>query len=182
VKGTKTRKSRLVPVHPVLEKLLRAWMEGGFAEAFGRPRQDDELLFPSRHTGKPRAQGGIWTALQEDLDTLGLRTRKLYSTRRTHISLLGDARVPRDIFKDWTHGTRVDVISGYTTLQWQTLCEEMLKLPLGLPKAEASVRIMEEGADSAVDSAVLTPSLSQTPGISYPLGSFEQGCRPGSSA
>ncbi|WP_052559455.1 hypothetical protein [Enhygromyxa salina] len=51
--STKTDTPREVPVHPLLELVLRAWHDHGFEQAIGHAPQPDDPLIPS-----PRSPGG----------------------------------------------------------------------------------------------------------------------------
>ena len=47
-KRTKTGVTRLVPVHPALQRILDEWLARGFRDVFGREARPDDLIFPSR--------------------------------------------------------------------------------------------------------------------------------------
>jgi integrase len=131
VKGTKTEVSRHVPVHPALAALLAEWVLSGLPKLLGRPATPEDLLFPSKQTGRERAQTSIHGSLQVDLDKLDMRGRRAHDARRTHISLLVDAGARREVFSVWTHGRKGDVVSSYTSAAWSTFCAEMMRLEFG---------------------------------------------------
>lgn len=66
-KATKTRVTRLVPVHPTLQHTLDEWLGHGFAETFGRAPRPDDLMFPRRLRGQ-RSFGGLdcWAMLAKE--------------------------------------------------------------------------------------------------------------------
>lgn len=135
IKSTKTKRPRLVPVHPALQEILESWVSDGLARQLGRQATPEDLLFPSPATGEERAGNSILKLLHSDLSTLGYRSRRAHDTRRTHISMLVDSGASKDIYVVWTHGKKKDVLSGYTTESWKTFCREMLKLEFGRPQS-----------------------------------------------
>jgi len=72
--------------------------------------------------------------LQEDLERLALRHRRLHDMKRTAVSLLTEdgARDPILTYLAW--GPRKTVRDLYITLPWAVFCEEMMKLKLELPQ------------------------------------------------
>src|SRR5262249_46157964 len=56
------------------------------------------------------------------LNGLGIRPRRAHDFRRTLISAAQDAGCNRAALKDITHGAKGDIISDYTTFDWDTLC------------------------------------------------------------
>jgi hypothetical protein len=63
-KSTKTRVTRLVPVHPVLERALDDWLAHGFGKIFGRPQQPNDLMFPA--PGRGGRSHGCWALLANE--------------------------------------------------------------------------------------------------------------------
>lgn len=161
VKSTKTGKQRLIPVHPTLAKLLAEWKLSGWPAMFGRAPGPDDLIFPNapvllHSSGAPlaplvqvaeleRARTLAPTAIERyrlpqlglkrfhvDCDEVGLRRRRNHDARRTTNSLLiaDGARDPVRGFIVWGPGKKVSDV--YTTLPWETFCEEMAKLKISL--------------------------------------------------
>ena len=66
------------------------------------------------------------------METLGLRHRRHYDTRRTFVSLglAGGGR--KDVLRWITHSPG-DVFDGYTTLPWETLCEAVAAIRVEPP-------------------------------------------------
>ena len=130
-KSTKSETPRLVPVHPVLAKLLAEWKLGGWAQMMGRTPTIDDLIIPSR-LGRNR---NVWTnleAFRRDLDNLGMRSRRQHDLRRTFISLARADGARKDILETVTHGQRGDIVDAYTTLPWESVCVEVAKLRVKL--------------------------------------------------
>jgi integrase len=93
-KKTKTRVTRWLPVHPELDRVLRAWKRKGWAETYGRPPTADDFIVPSRGgstrkwpAGQPRNNSLSWRYFQEDLVAVGLAPQEHYETRATFRSL-----------------------------------------------------------------------------------------------
>lgn len=132
-KGTKTEVPRYFPVHPTLALLLADWRANGWAEDNGRAPRADDLILP--HGGKRRTNSVIWKGLQADLETLGLRNRRVHDFRRTTISLAMADGARRDIMQTLTHPSRKQAFDLYVSLPWETLCSEVAKIRVGHPAA-----------------------------------------------
>jgi integrase len=134
-KTTKTEQPRLVPVHPTLAKVLAAWKLGGWEFLRARKAKVDDLIIPSRR-GLNRSHGHMLKKFHADLRRLGLRERRQHDLRRTFISLARADGARKDILETVTHGTRGDIIDTYTTLPWQSVCEEVSKMNVTLVEAK----------------------------------------------
>jgi hypothetical protein len=71
-----------------------------------------------------------WRA-QWDLKVLGLRRRRAHDLRRTGISLARGDGALEGILKWGTHAPGRDVMSLYTSVEWEKLCAEVAKLRVG---------------------------------------------------
>jgi hypothetical protein len=138
VKGkTKTRVTFRTPVHPirparacsragrarlreerprvallVLARILAEWKLSGWRKWMGRAPKPDNLVVP-RKTGKARDARKALEAFHEDLETLGLRERRHYDTRRTFISLALDGDASKDLLEKITHSRPQDPFDLY---------------------------------------------------------------------
>jgi hypothetical protein len=72
----------------------------------------------------------------EDLERLGLRPRRQHDARRTFISLALAGGARKDRLRWVTHGPTGDIVDAYTTLPWETLCNEVLWLRVDLREKE----------------------------------------------
>ncbi len=63
---------------------------------------------------------------------LGLRKRRQSDSLRTFISLAQADGARNDILRWITNGPGGDIVSVYTTLSWNALCEEVAKLRITL--------------------------------------------------
>jgi integrase len=141
--ATKTGAVRAVPVHPTLAALLGAWK-------LAKHREPNELILPSPETKGTGFLNSNTTLARfhEDCKLLGLRTRRQHDARRTFVSLGIADGARKDILRWVSHGPVGDIVDLYTTLPWQTLCEEVAKLkirllegallPLGWPQGSNS--------------------------------------------
>src|SRR5262249_38068940 len=59
----------------------------------------------------------------EDLERIGLRSRRQHDARRSFISLARSDGARKDILRWSTHAPERDQIDFYTTFAWATLCE-----------------------------------------------------------
>jgi len=132
-KGTKTEQPRLVPVHPVLAKLLATWKLDGWQRLARRAPTAEDLLIPSR-LGRNRSknQGITKIKFHDDLERIGLRRRRQHDLRRTFISLARADGARKDVLERVTHGHRGDIVDMYTEVPWALLCEEVAKLRVTL--------------------------------------------------
>ena len=130
-KGVKTEVPREIPVHPTLARILAEWKLGGWTRMMGRPPRSDDLIIPSRR-GQNRNVNHALRKFHQDLERLGLRKRRLHDLRRSLVSLAREDDCNMGIFKFITHGSSSSIIDQYTTLSWEALCREMLKLKVGL--------------------------------------------------
>lgn len=159
IKPVKTEVPRWVPVHPTLAKMLAEWKRTGWKEMIGRAPTLDDLIVPNAPTlfhssGIPLApelqdrerdrvkalkpsdlahcrapQLGLRRS-REDCATLGLRARRNHDARRTMISLARAGGASKDLLEWVTHGPPGDVIDGYTTLPWETLCQQVMAIKI----------------------------------------------------
>ncbi len=162
--GTKTGDARAVPVHPTLAGMLDAWRTTGWEMTYGRPPGDDDLIVPTRGF-QMRNKKDAWEALKHDLELLGLRHRRGHDLRRTFISLAQDDGAQPHVIKMITHARQADVFTGYTTLQWTTLCTEIRRLAVGLatdllPSAGTNLEHLVIAANSAVTPPGIEPGSS----------------------
>lgn len=132
LKGVKTDRPRLVPVHPWLAQLLNWWLAVGFAEMMGRAPKADDVLIPSRRGNRRNCSTG-WTQFNEDLTRLGMRARRQHDARRTFITLARADGARKDLLRLVTHGAEGDIVDVYTEMPWAPLCEEVAKLKLAPP-------------------------------------------------
>lgn len=139
-KGTKTEAVRHVPVHPSLASLLAEWRAYGWAEMHGRAPEPDDLIVPlppdvkrTKRTGDPFRgwdyTGRRWREI--DLPALGWRSRSVYDSRATFITLvLEDGADPDIIEQRVTHTkSRRSAFTGYDRGErWAETCREVAKL------------------------------------------------------
>lgn len=131
--GLKVGEIRVVPVHPTLAAMLAEWRLSGWPAMMGRTPKPADLMVPlpksqKGEAGRMRKPVGSLKKLHRDLDTLGLRNRRGHDLRRTFISLARGDGARKDIIQRITHKPPAEVMEGYTTFEWEVLCQEMLKL------------------------------------------------------
>jgi integrase len=101
---TKSRATKVVPVHPTLLAILAEWHERGWAQLLGRaPRPDDYIVPTVRgpRKGQPRDGRGAVRGFHKDCGRLGIRQRHLYCTRHTMLFsvALGEARRTSSLYR-----------------------------------------------------------------------------------
>lgn len=169
-KGTKTEVPREMPVHPALAAILATWKASGFAALFGRAPEASDLIVPSRE-GKNRNANHMLRRFHQDLERIGLRSRRQHDARRTFISLAREGGAG-DLLKWATHGPGTAIVDLYTTPSWEKLCAEVscVRLPSpALPAPDAAPpaapepeRTNDEGAE-AVTASTPCPPVSTFP-------------------
>jgi hypothetical protein len=150
---TKTEVERQVPVLVPLPGILAEWKLSGWPQLMGRKPEPGDLIVPSpagRRTplGKERSDHDTYKRLLGDLWVRKWRPRRVHDTRRTFISLSRKAGADKDVLRRATHGLPGrDVLELYTSVEWETLCEEVGKLRVHRREALA----LAAGADAFAD-------------------------------
>ena len=176
IKPVKTEVPRWVPVHPTLAKMLAEWKVGGWAQLVGRAPTPDDFIVPNAPTLLHSSGVALAKELQnaerarvaklkpddiahcrmpqlglrrsrEDCKLLGLRERRNHDARRTMISLARAGGASKDLLEWVTHGPPGDVIDGYTTLPWETLCQQVLCIKV--ERREGKILAMPTAASAA---------------------------------
>jgi hypothetical protein len=167
-KSPKNKVPRKIPVHPALAAMLAEWKLSGWAREYGRnPTAADFIVakpWPRDRAGERIGKPAKWKAGERidnprtlwkwlngqwrkggkrtpgDLELLGLRARRAYDARRTFITLAVADGAREVVLRHITHGRpRKTAFDLYPSFPWETQCEEVKKLRLGLqPKAERS--------------------------------------------
>ena len=144
-KSTKTKRPRVVPVHPALASLLAQWKLSGWHEMMGRAPTEEDLLIPSR-LGANRSSGHMLKKFHEDCVRIGIRTRRQHDSRRTWISLARNAGA-NDLHRRWiSHGPSDSVDDGYTTLHWQGLCAVVMAIRITPTPTPSTVVMINQEA------------------------------------
>jgi hypothetical protein len=143
---TKSKRPREVPVHPALAQLLDAWRGKGCTEILGRTPEPDDLLIPSRERAM-RSRHHTRNKLLEDLERLGLRSRRGHDLRRTFITLARADGARADLLEMISHAPRGDIINIYTSMPWANLCAEVAKLNIVLPQDAEIIQLRRAAND-----------------------------------
>ncbi len=131
-KSTKTNVEKIVPVHPLLAELLRAWYGGGWQAFMGRPPTPEDLIVP-RPEGGSRPNGYTYKGFRAVLHRLGLREgRTHYETRATFRSLAIGGGAPLEALNLITHPSPREASELYTRLEqvWPAMCRAVLAVQL----------------------------------------------------
>jgi integrase len=161
-KATKTERPRRVPVHPVLAAMIAEWKLAGWDWLIGRRPESGDLIVPSRRNTF-RTKGQACRTRHLDLDALGWRRRRGHDLRRTFISLARADGARPDLLKLITHGPGADMISIYTEMPWETLCEQVAGLRIERRAESVPVRLalstgVSTGDENASDTATMAAS------------------------
>ncbi len=158
---TKTNRTRLMPVHPVLAAILAEWKLNGWPEMMGRQPTPDDLVVPLPASyrvklGTMRAAHNSYKRIVKDLNKLGLRHRRGHDLRRTMVSLARTDGARKDILELCTHNPKKgqSTIDIYTEFPWTSLCEEVAKLKISRGKRGEIISLpLAVGADAGGASA-----------------------------
>jgi hypothetical protein len=155
VKGTKTENPREMPVHPTLAKILAAWKLSGFEQLTGRKPRPEDPIVPSRR-GAYRNVNASLRRFHEDLERIGLRSRRQHDARRTFISIARADGAVAHTLHFATHGPDGEIMDDYTTLPWSALCAEVAKVRLSIREGRALEMpvAVASGASDVVTAAV----------------------------
>lgn len=135
----KTKRARLVPVHPALLAILREWAETGFEAYTGRKPTPEDYVVPAvspagelhcfrEHTSYYQFERGCEAA--------GVRFRTVHSCRHTFVTLCRRGGARADVLERVSHNASGKMIDRYTHFDWEPLCEAVLCLKIvSLPTA-----------------------------------------------
>lgn len=125
----KTKRPRIVPVHPELAALLEEWGRAGFVDLMGQPPTPDDFIVPrvSRRDVKGHhTRSTYYKAFVAGCSGAGVRARSLHSTRHTMITLARRGGADKDDLRTVTHNPKGDIIDRYTHKDWEPLCDAVL--------------------------------------------------------
>lgn len=141
--GTKTLARKPCPVHPALEAVLAAWLDGGgWARHYGRAPTPEDFLVPTR-TLSPRHESKANEQFKDDCVAVRIRPRHQHAARHAFISRIQDDGADGSVVRWITHAPPKSAFDGYTRGQWGRLCAEVAKLRF--PAAQSA------GVDASVD-------------------------------
>ncbi len=129
---TKTYAEYLVPLHPVLRRILDWWKAEGWEAFIGRAPRQDDLLVPTQQNA-PRNVNTKRSQFYADLDTLGLQRQRPYETRATFRNLcLEGGAVEADV-KLITHPTPSNASELYnrSNVGWVRMVRAVLSIDEG---------------------------------------------------
>ena len=163
--STKTERTRHMPVHPALAKVLAAWKLNGWHRYFGRAPKPDDLISPNRN-GEHRDTRRALKFFHADCEAVSLRVRRQHDSKRTFTSLArGDGARP-DVVHWAVWGPTGSIMDAYTTMPWSSLCGEIAKLKVELREGAT---VLELKAKRAVGAEVCdTACDTRTPGKKKP--------------
>jgi integrase len=123
--------TRFVPIHPTLAAILAEWKLDGWVLYWKRRPTDADWVVPGRR-GQLRHKGHSLAELQQDLQTLGMRPRRLHDTRRTFITMGLDADANPVALQRITHKAQQsrDAFWEYAGLMWKSMCAAVSAIDL----------------------------------------------------
>lgn len=138
---TKTNTSVLMPIHPLLDGLLRRWISEGFPAMFGRPAGAEDFVVPRPPDAKSkfgpcRDKNYVRKQLIKDLEVLDLRHRRSHDLRRSFITHAQQDGAAPQILMRLTHPStkKATAFAGYTEFAWEDYCREVVKLHVDVPE------------------------------------------------
>lgn len=161
------RRKRYIPVHPELKAWLDWWLGGEYQRVHGYNPTPERYLFPTL-SDRRRSQGLEVMSQQElwahwkrhDLPKAGLRHRRIHDLRRTLTTALRAAGVQGDQVAAVTHrSTGHRMQDQYTSWQWETLCQETLRVTWDvLTPVGHTVRTTEDGSSRSPQISGVQPN------------------------
>lgn len=180
-RALKTRRPRVVPVHPELQEALAAWGETGFVELMGRAATPDDFIVPhasARVRGGHHTRSTYYKAFVSGCKAAGVPCRSLHSTRHTMITLARRGGARKDVLEQVTHNAKGDIVDRYTHMDWQPLCDAVLAigslsgarpsphLPAGFTRKTALLADVSEPRKYAEEHDMTNHEPSSIPGAS----------------
>ena len=99
-------KTREIPLHPELKKILDSWMLE-WTETYGRIPNSKDFVFPGRFAGSPITTQAFDLALRAALKNAGIEGVSTHSFRRSALSSASSAGIPlRDLQELSGHANR----------------------------------------------------------------------------
>jgi integrase len=129
----KTKRPRLVPVHPELQKLLQAWGAEGFELYTGRKPTPDDFIVPNcsaRARVPNHTRSSYYKQFVKHAEAAGVRPRSLHATRHSFITHCRRGGAREDVLERVTHNAAGKMIDRYTHFDFAPLCEAVLCLSL----------------------------------------------------
>lgn len=124
--GEDTR-PRTVPVHPELERILRAWWSDGFELVHGRPPTLEDFIVPTTRAQVNHTKSSAYKAFRRALAQAGVGNKSLHSTRHAFISIARSNGARKEVLETVTHNAAAahETIDDYTEFEWRAVCESV---------------------------------------------------------
>jgi integrase len=133
----KTKRPRVVPVHPDLLEILNSWAETGFELYTGRKPTPEDFVVPEvlrdGVTLRCFQSSASYRCFIRACALVGIQARTLHSCRHTFVTLARRGGARADVLERVSHNARGDMIDRYTHFDWLPLCEAVLCLRLVSP-------------------------------------------------
>lgn len=123
-----TERPRVVPVHPELAAILASWWDVGFELTHLRPPTLNDFIFPTAGL-ICHSRSSAYRAFRRALARAEVTNRSLHSTRHTFVSVSRSSGAREDAIERITHNAKGTTLDAYTALEWEVLCEAILKGP-----------------------------------------------------
>jgi|GEM_PF-1520889 len=131
-RALKTKKRRVVPVHPDLQRILEHWARVGFVQLMGRAPTPEDYIVPnvSRWARAPHHTKSSFSKLftRKALKVTGIPNKTLHSTRHTMITLARRGGGDKAVVSKVTHNAKGDIVDRYTHRDWSELCAAVLAI------------------------------------------------------
>ncbi len=113
--------TRLVPVHPALAAILRAWWSEGFELVHLRKPTLDDPIVPAIGGGH-HTRSSAYKLWVRSCAKVGVRNRSLHATRHTFVTLCLRGGALKEHVERCTHNAVGDIVDRYNHLNWSPLC------------------------------------------------------------
>lgn len=121
--------TRMVPVHPLLARMLERWRSTGFEVVYCRRPRPDDFIVPRRSL-QPHTKSSAYKLWLRVCKAAGVVNHSLHSTRHTFITLARRGGARPDVLERVTHNAAGTILDVYTHWEWAPLCEAVQSLAL----------------------------------------------------
>jgi integrase len=131
---TKTRATKIAPMHPTLGVILAAW-KNAWPSLYGHEPTASDRVIGRIPDGKPEGSGTANPDLHADLRMLALRVRDGHDMRHTFISICMNAGALKHVVETITHPKAVvrDAFEAYVNVSYEDKCAAVLKVDIDPP-------------------------------------------------
>lgn len=143
---TKTKRGRVVPVHPRLAAELETWRARWAVHFLRRPLPSDPIV--PGPGAEPMTKSSAYKGWRRACVAAGVTNRSVHSTRHTFITLTQRFGAPEKTVLRITHNPKGTIIDTYNHRDWSEFCSAVLCLPFDVSLDADDANGGNEGSSS----------------------------------